>query len=246
MMMKIIIHLQSWMFQHKWQLSLWTQLQTTYQTRNPRLHQWVSHVVPNTRANVLRIFQRVGKRKYGKSIGRWSIRRRGHRSSTWWHSNLRKISLLALTVDAAGRFCTIYQTRAVLHNRCAKCFFWQHWATTPKMTGWLSRWWACQSPPNWFHQRIRGERKLQRANWTWIQFCNTLRPSIPKSTSTDKSIPHIASTSLVMSIFGFMHNDYKEKNKDASCGYETYRKAVKGRNISFVKLEEEECERCLV
>lgn len=43
-----------------------------------------------------------------------------------------------------------------------------------------------------------------------------------------------------------MHNDYKEKNKDASCGYETYRKAVKGRNISFVKLGEEECKLCLV
>ncbi|XP_029629843.1 calpain-3-like [Salmo trutta] len=43
-----------------------------------------------------------------------------------------------------------------------------------------------------------------------------------------------------------MHNDYKEKNKDASCGYEIYRKAVKGRNISFVKLGEEECELCLV
>ncbi|XP_073729859.1 uncharacterized protein [Misgurnus anguillicaudatus] len=41
-----------------------------------------------------------------------------------------------------------------------------------------------------------------------------------------------------------MFQDYKENNA-FKCSYETYRKAVKERNISFTKLGEEECESCL-
>lgn len=41
-----------------------------------------------------------------------------------------------------------------------------------------------------------------------------------------------------------MFKDYKEKEA-LKCSYETYRKAVKERNISFTKLGEEECENCL-
>ncbi|XP_077091400.1 uncharacterized protein LOC143742433 isoform X2 [Siphateles boraxobius] len=41
-----------------------------------------------------------------------------------------------------------------------------------------------------------------------------------------------------------MYKDYKEK-KSPKCSYETYRKAVKERKISFTKLGEEECETCL-
>lgn len=41
-----------------------------------------------------------------------------------------------------------------------------------------------------------------------------------------------------------MFKDYKEKEA-LKCSYEKYRKAVKERNISFIKLGEEECENCL-
>jgi len=43
----------------------------------------------------------------------------------------------------------------------------------------------------------------------------------------------------------FMYTDYKEKHSDSKCCYETYRKLLKSQNISFTKLGEEECERCL-
>lgn len=41
-----------------------------------------------------------------------------------------------------------------------------------------------------------------------------------------------------------MFKDYNGK-KSLKCSYETYRKAVKERNISFTKMSEEECEICL-
>ncbi|KAJ8361175.1 hypothetical protein SKAU_G00177000 [Synaphobranchus kaupii] len=41
-----------------------------------------------------------------------------------------------------------------------------------------------------------------------------------------------------------MHADYVENGN--SCSYESYRKAVKSKNISFTKLGEEECESCLL
>ncbi len=41
-----------------------------------------------------------------------------------------------------------------------------------------------------------------------------------------------------------MYADYLEKGN--SCSYESYRKAVKHKNISYAKLEAEECEECLL
>ncbi|KAJ8375392.1 hypothetical protein SKAU_G00059720 [Synaphobranchus kaupii] len=40
-----------------------------------------------------------------------------------------------------------------------------------------------------------------------------------------------------------MHSDFTEKGN--TCSYETYRRVVKSKNISFAKLGEEECESCL-
>jgi hypothetical protein len=50
----------------------------------------------------------VRRKELWENNGRLIIRRRGHGSSTWWHSNLRTFLQLVLTVDAAGRFCTIF------------------------------------------------------------------------------------------------------------------------------------------
>lgn len=43
----------------------------------------------------------------------------------------------------------------------------------------------------------------------------------------------------------FMHEDFIDKNPSKKCSYETYRKVVRECNISFTKLGEEECERCV-
>jgi len=42
-----------------------------------------------------------------------------------------------------------------------------------------------------------------------------------------------------------MFNDFKEKHPTCTCGIDTYRKTVAAKNISFVKLGQEECDVCL-
>lgn len=43
----------------------------------------------------------------------------------------------------------------------------------------------------------------------------------------------------------FMHSDYNSKHPDDTIGIETYRRTVSDMKISFAKLGEEECERCI-
>ena len=73
---------------------------------------------------------------------------------------------------------------------------------------------------------------------------NILNPLIPQLAITDEHAPMRRYLPNYITV-KLMYTGFKEKH-NIKCSYETYRKEVKLKNISFTKLGEEQCEPCLL